>query len=857
MKNKVLILTILLILLFININYIKAVEVTDNNKNEKVTEKDSSGKDYTTYYVNDGVTGNEMQAIKVAVYRKNGKMVEGTTPKYIKLKDGYGNTIYNTCSCKNDTYNLTKITNKTLCSCTNSRNGVVIQDVDGITGTKKYWFTDPNPWGSDGIAFVNMMNKNDYANVIKALELLGYKNSDGTYKYQEGDYLIAEPYVTVSCTDFAGVSKSSGKKYISGTINSLIGANMSYNGGQKCGQYIDFNGVTEIFPAREECYRGICTTYPAITVPFKVGDQKSLYIWVYSSIAQTFKTSSSCTTNGKPVHGAKPLNTSNYSGCGYDMWLLDDIPILQEKPHCTYKDNKYYDANGIATTKTNYEKSCFCATVPNTNPQQYYDKDGNKTSNYNAYRESCYKKTPCTTETKKDQNGKTVTAYYGIDGYEVADVTAYKTSCGCKVSNVFSTGFSDPDGKATSETNYLNKCKKCAERVTANPVERINLYKNYVAINTDPLKNYRSLLNFSLNVSSDTGKASACTNGEAYVIDKSCLNLSSNANNKFDHTNLSKYTYTIENGSKTLYCNNVINLSSNIGTSWNVTSGMAYIGGKSTTTNVASGTAEATCYLYSNNITNSDLAYDPFDNYTYNKIISKITLGGKELTAANITTNTTTQTKGTYNGATYVKYYKKYSLNYYTPKVYIDKNTGDNTTEQSSNKIERYGIYSRLSDKGKYNVNFSVSVGSDSNIKFNEVNGSCYYNATPGIVINNALALEFRTIDTANPFANEDGNGRQVGANWCSVNSMDLYDCSNTNALVQSRILTKNNSYNVMKQTPKYKIVLTSKEIAKIREYNKSLPLDQHEKCASGVCTNTFFNEIKSSIKTGSEYLTK
>ena len=33
------------------------------------------------------------------------------------------------------------------------------------------------------------------------------------------------------------------------------------------------------------------------------------------------------------------------------------------------------------------------------------------------------------------------------------------------------------------------------------------------------------------------------------------------------------------------------------------------------------------------------------------------------------------------------------------------------------------------------------------------------------------------------------------------------------------------------------------------------VPIDKHEKCSGGVCTNTFFNEIKSSIKIGREYL--
>lgn len=853
MKKRVITLIILLISLFININYIKAVGVTDNSNNSAHTGKDSAGNSQTTYYVSDGVTGNEMQAIKVAVYRANGKMVEGTSPKYIKLKDGYGSTIYNTCTCKNEndfnSYELTKVPDKTKCYCTKN-SSVNIESVDGITGTTKYWFTSPNPWGSDGVSFTKMMNKNDYANVIKALDLVGYKNSDGTYKYQKGDYLIAEPYVTVSCTNFAGVSKSSGKKYISGTINSLIGANISYNGGQQCGEYLDQNGTTVIVPGHTDPITGIQLL--PITVPWSIGKEKSLYIWVYSSIAQTFKVSSSCTTGGTGAHGIKPLSTKNYGGCGYNKWSLDDIKVLHEKPQCAYKDNKYYDANGNVTTKANYEKSCFCAAVPNTTPQEYYDKDGKKTTNYNTYRESCFKRTPCSTEIVKVDN-KQVTKYYGLDGYEVADLTEFKKSCGCKTT-ANPNKYYDPDGKLTNETDYINKCKTCAERVTTNPIERINLYKYYVSVNNDPNKNYRNLLDFTLNVSTLSDKATACTNGEPYVINKACLSLSSSNSNKFDQTNLSKYTYSLENGTKTLYCNNTINLSPNMGTTWASKAGMAYIGGGTYRTAVASGTAELTCYLYVPAVTTADKSYDPFGNYSYSKLISSVTLDGKELYLGNVNTGTTVVTTGKYANTDFVKYTKKISFTYYTPAIVIDKNTGQEVSSSSDNTMTRYGLYSKFNEKNSRNVEFSITPSSDSKITLNDTGGKCKYTPSSGIV-DGKPKIEFRTIDTKNPFIGEDGKGRITGANWCSTDSTGVPDCSSTNALVQNKIIERNNSYNVKRSQPKYRFVLDSNSINKIRNYNKEVPIDKHEKCSGGVCTNTFFNEIKSSIKIGREYL--
>ena len=853
MKKRVITLIILLISLFININYIKAVSVTDDSNNASVVAKDEYGS-ATITWMNDGVTGNEMQAIKVAVYRKNGKMVPGTSPKYIKLRDGYGNTIYNTCSCNNDTYELTKITNKSLCSC-KTNTSVTVKTVDGITGSKKYWFT-PNVWGSDGVSFQKMMNDNNYANVIKVLEELGYKNADGTYKYEEGDFLIVEPYVTVSCTTFAGVNKSNARKYVSGTINALIGANMSYLNGKVCGQWKDDSTPSTYGAQRKICttvgMRPTCITVPALVLPFTIRNQDSLYRWVYSSIAQSFKVKDSCTTNGTPGHGVKPLNESNYKGCGYDRWLLDDITVLHEKPQCAYKDNKYYDANGNVTTKANYEKSCFCAAVPNTTPQEYYDKDGKKTTNYNTYRESCFKRTPCSTEIVKVDN-KQVTKYYGLDGYEVADLTEFKKSCGCKTT-ANPNKYYDPDGKLTNETDYINKCKTCAERVTTNPIERINLYKYYVSVNNDPNKNYRNLLDFTLNVSTLSDKATACTNGEPYVINKACLSLSSSNSNKFDQTNLSKYTYSLENGTKTLYCNNTINLSPNMGTTWTSKAGMAYIGGGTYRTAVASGTAELTCYLYVPAVTTADKSYDPFGNYSYSKLISSVTLDGKELYLGNVNTGTTVVTTGKYANTDFVKYTKKISFTYYTPAIVIDKNTGQEVSSSSDNTMTRYGLYSKFNEKNSRNVEFSITPSSDSKITLNDTGGKCKYTPSSGIV-DGKPKIEFRTIDTKNPFIGEDGKGRITGANWCSTDSTGVPDCSSTNALVQNKIIEQNNSYNVKRTQPKYRFVLDSNSINKIRNYNKEVPIDKHEKCSGGVCTNTFFNEIKSSIKIGREYL--
>lgn len=85
----------------------------------------------------------------------------------------------------------------------------------------------------------------------------------------------------------------------------------------------------------------------------------------------------------------------------------------------------------------------------------------------------------------------------------------------------------------------------------------------------------------------------------------------------------------------------------------------------------------------------------------------------------------------------------------------------------------------------------------------------------------------YRTIDTTNPFLNQNGNIRDTGENWCSnrsVNGKIVRSCSGSsdNSTVSSVITSKN----ISEDNAMYKAHLNSSSIDKIRRYNESHSYD-------------------------------
>ena len=152
-----------------------------------------------------------------------------------------------------------------------------------------------------------------------------------------------------------------------------------------------------------------------------------------------------------------------------------------------------------------------------------------------------------------------------------------------------------------------------------------------------------------------------------------------------------------------------------------------------------------------------------------------------------------------------------------------------------------YGIPSKFNVKDFGNVYFSVKlntfiftekdkksidIGMISSKEI-ESKGTCKYEIKEEIVDcpsgDCELNLEFRIINTKNPFPGKSGNGRLVGSNWCQED-----DCSNTNDTVEEVIIDANNSYNKKKTSAKYTINLTPSDILDIRKYNKTNAYDDY-----------------------------
>lgn len=220
---------------------------------------------------------------------------------------------------------------------------------------------------------------------------------------------------------------------------------------------------------------------------------------------------------------------------------------------------------------------------------------------------------------------------------------------------------------------------------------------------------------------------------------------------------------------------------------------------------------------------------------------------------------------------------------------------------QSSNcdncRFLGYGIISQFNQKGFYNMPFSLVYGDE---EYSDTT-SCSY-VIDQEIIKEKFDLEFRVIDTANPFPGKTSNGRKVGGNWCyngifefdldldsngALNAEDSYlskinyrnleivdfnknnvidkyeddifnlmvtnavaslhsreSCSNDNLFVKAIMEVTNNSYDKKNIGPKYRIELDATSIKGIKEYNKSHSYEEYDLfCEDDECMQKFLNQ--------------
>lgn len=464
---------------------------------------------------------------------------------------------------------------------------------------------------------------------------------------------------------------------------------------------------------------------------------------------------------------------------------------------------------------------------------------------YNLYKIKDLMKSPCSFDGKN---------YYDDKGSPTTKA-GYALACGCKI---IDGKYRLKDGTITqSKKTYEDQCLSCASRATMkDPIKRLELYEGYKDTNTI----YNQLLNFE-----KTG-VDACKDVENTSFDAGCLKADLKSTTTFDEKNISGYNFTVAmpTGDKTAYCLASYTLTPNISTPNVGTAklgGMAFIGGGNSRITLATGVLNLKCYLYNPAV--GDEKVDIFKSLSYNDFITNITFSAQPLisvSADTVVENKTTT--GQYEKIKYVEYEKTIRRTYVVPeaKVVIGDGKVIDTDAVASRTI--YGYFSKLSDKGKVNVGFSINLNKNKLITKKSSYSSdseCYYTITG----NKYIEPKFRTIDTTNPFigkngADANGKGRTVGANWCYQKPDGSWDCSSNNKLVQDVIINSNNSYNVKRASePLYRITLTPATINTIREYNKTHMLDEFDLvCDSNYnCKSNFFTIIRDSISVGRDKL--
>jgi hypothetical protein len=168
------------------------------------------------------------------------------------------------------------------------------------------------------------------------------------------------------------------------------------------------------------------------------------------------------------------------------------------------------------------------------------------------------------------------------------------------------------------------------------------------------------------------------------------------------------------------------------------------------------------------------------------------------------------------------------------------------------------GVISSFSSSSKtINLPFRIT---EPNINSLKINGqaNCQYRTVPEITDENKLQLEFRPVDTKEPF------NRNAKSNWCIINDGNK-DCTSDNKIITDTIINKTNSYgmnNGVKQTPKYTIRLSSSDIVNIREYNKNSSgyddYDTMKKDDNGKIRSTFLTSLKDgSLLKGNKLIAK
>ena len=363
----------------------------------------------------------------------------------------------------------------------------------------------------------------------------------------------------------------------------------------------------------------------------------------------------------------------------------------------------------------------------------------------------------------------------------------------------------------------------------------ITAYNNFLSKQgTD----YKGLLNFSYPTCSVASPATSTPTNTCYRT-----TLTYNKTN-FGKNNVSGYTETLSIGGKTAYCIMDFDLDTEFLRRYNnvddfIISGTIIF---QDLANLGVAKLTKTCYVYG--VAKDKINQIRTENYKVNfsNYISKIEILNNEMSLLNlnVTPIINTSEYESNNKITFT-----YSLNL-NKTNYVERISG--LIKTSSCSLNECKTITGLDTKYSYK-NKTEYVGYDSKQGIESISflpivqlGEKYGNGT--ITSNSSekcnykfinelnvpdLKLEFRIIDTKNPFPGKNGNGRTIGKNWCAgqadmctSKSVEDYNTSATISRDVKEHIINAPSSDSGDSCTKYKIILDSERINKIRQYNKS-----------------------------------
>lgn len=388
-------------------------------------------------------------------------------------------------------------------------------------------------------------------------------------------------------------------------------------------------------------------------------------------------------------------------------------------------------------------------------------------------------------------------------------------------------GISITSGNTTNADIYYEPtCQVELEDSDKSVGSLMNLYNKYQK---------RGLLNFN-NPTCSNNKEDLCKIIKLNKNNLGCLNATSKLNTIFDESNLSCYDEIVSSNSGSIgFCVNNFSLQNNLGTSNFSAKAGQFLIKKEQNESIATATTQKICYIY-----NKDL-YSSYMTLKDNKLsFGDNNDDGKADELKNYQ-ETITQNLNIEANAYFRKYVYAKNKNYYLNEVYFEKLNGKYSSVKSNDttQIPEYAVLAKFKQIDSY-IPFELIY---ENKTYNSE--ECKYKTTEEIITyeeneNGKIDLEYRIIDTKNPF------DRETNSNWCASNG----DCSKNNELVTKIIKESNNSYNITGAGPLYKIVLTPSDVKKIREYNKDNKYSYYNTLSlpSGEVVNSFVYDLKQGV---------